>query len=86
MNTCGDCGQKIWYDDTQERWQNQDWQTWCKGPDGTRLIWIQQHAPSGNFPVRSQSPLGEVCRCIAMNREHIHRLEIIPDGEELQPN
>jgi hypothetical protein len=72
--------------DQRSRWETREGGTWCKGPDGTRLIWEQQHAPKGQFPVRTRKPEGQVCRCISAKREHIHRLEILPDGAELGPN
>jgi hypothetical protein len=84
--TCGDCEEPIWWEDRRNGWENKHGQAWCKGPDGTRPIWEQQHAPKGSFPVRVRKPEGQVCRCIAANREHIHRLEILPDGAELRAN
>jgi hypothetical protein len=83
---CGDCGEDIFMRDERARWENRHGQVWCKGPDGARLVWEQQHAPKGQFPVRTRKPEGQVCRCIAAKREHIHRLEILLDGAELGPN
>lgn len=86
---CGDCGKDIYMRDENTAthgWENRHGQVWCKGPDGTRPIWEQQHAPKGQFPVRTRKPEGQVCRCISARREHIHRLEILPDGAELGPN
>ena len=85
MQQCGDCGNDIWMSE-RNRWENRAGQTWCTGPDGTRLIWEQQHAPKGDFPFRPRKPEGQVCRCISARREHIHRLEILPDGARVEPN
>lgn len=86
IEICGDCEDGIWFNDQSSRWENRDGQAWCSGPDGSRLLFEQQHAPKGHFPVRARKPEGEVCRCIAAEREHIHRLEILPNGAVPGPN
>lgn len=83
---CGDCGTKIWWATDRDRWEDNGTGTWCTGPDGTRLVWEQQHAPAGHMPFRPRKPEGQVCRCISAPVEHIHRLEIVPDGAPLGPN
>lgn len=84
--TCGDCGHGIWWREPQCRWENKNGVTWCYGRDGSRTGWVQQHAPAGILPVRVRAAPGKRCRCAAANREHIHYLEVLPDGEVLGPN